>query len=105
MFVACLCAQWCRTCEGFRAVFEAYADSVPEHALRWIDVEDEAELIGDLDIETFPTLLVLDATRPVYFGPILPTREHLAQTVARPGGMTVTDGDAVELAARLVPRG
>ena len=104
MYIACLCAQWCRTCEGFRAVFEAYAASNPEHVLRWIDVEDEADLIGDLDIETFPTLLVADAARPVYFGPILPTQEHLTRTVARPGGMTVTDRDAIALAVRLASR-
>ena len=26
----------------------------------WIDIEDEAEVAGDLDVETFPTLLVAD---------------------------------------------
>lgn len=101
MLIVCLCAEWCRTCEGFRADFDRYAAQAPQHAMRWLDVEDEADLVGDLEIETFPTLLVVDDAQPLFFGPILPTREHLARIAARPGGMKITDVDVIELAARL----
>ena len=56
--VICLCADWCGTCRDYRTML---ADEAPRHAgtaFAWVDVEDDDELLGDLDIETFPTLLV-----------------------------------------------
>ncbi len=34
--------------------------AIPPRAMRfaWVDIEDESELVGDLDIEDFPTLLL-----------------------------------------------
>ena len=62
--VACLCAAWCRLCDDYRAVLESLADEfdragVPVH-WHWVDIEDEADLVGDLDVETFPTIVVAD---------------------------------------------
>ena len=104
--VACLCAAWCRTCESYREVFEAACAELPQADLRvhWIDIEDEAELIGDLDIETFPTLLIADDQHVRFAGPLTPQpetlrrvlRAHLADaTPAR------VDDDHQALAARL----
>ena len=77
--VACLCAAWCRTCESYQQVFEAACAELPQADLqvRWIDIEDEAELIGDLDIETFPTLLVADEQQVRFAGPLTPQPETL----------------------------
>lgn len=70
--IACLCAAWCRTCDEYRPLFDAHARAQPEAAHRWIDVEDEADALGDLDVETFPTLLIARGGVPVFFGPVLP---------------------------------
>jgi thiol-disulfide isomerase/thioredoxin len=77
--VACLCAAWCRTCESYQQVFEAACAELPQQGLRvrWIDIEDEAELIGDLDIETFPTLLIADDEHVRFAGPLTPQPETL----------------------------
>lgn len=106
LHVACLCAAWCRTCESYQEVFEAACAELPQDGLkvRWIDVEDEAELVGDLDIETFPTLLIADEAQVRFAGPLTPQpetlrrmlRAHLAD--ARP--MPV-DAAYLALAARL----
>lgn len=101
MRVVCLCAGWCRTCDGFRAEVDRLAASEPALEVRWLDIEDEADLIGDLDIETFPTILVADGTKPVFFGPILPSYEHLKQVATRPGGMRIADPDVHALAQAL----
>ena len=79
--VACLCAAWCRTCDDYRPVFDAAVDElrrvgVPVTA-HWIDIEDEADLLGDYDVETFPTLLVADAQRVRFVGPLTPQPETL----------------------------
>ncbi|WP_157667645.1 thioredoxin family protein [Comamonas serinivorans] len=70
--VLCLCAEWCGVCREFRAAFEAAQADHPEWLFRWVDVEDDAEQLDELDIETFPTLVLGSATRTVFAGPVLP---------------------------------
>ena len=66
LLVACLCAAWCGTCREYRATFEALSGGFAGEAdFAWVDVEDEADALGDLDIENFPTLLIADADDPV----------------------------------------
>jgi thiol-disulfide isomerase/thioredoxin len=83
LHVACLCAAWCRTCESYRDVFEAACAELPQAGLHvhWIDIEDEADLIGDLDIETFPTLLIADDTAVRFAGPLTPQPETLRRVL------------------------
>ncbi|WP_317204711.1 thioredoxin family protein [Janthinobacterium sp.] len=70
--VACLCAGWCGTCSGYRAVFEALAERHPDKVFVWIDIEDQAEVVGELDIENFPTLLIQREDQVAFFGTVLP---------------------------------
>ena len=83
LHVACLCAAWCRTCESYREVFEAACAELPPDGLKvqWIDIEDEAELVGDLDIETFPTLLIADDRHVRFAGPLTPQPETLRRVL------------------------
>lgn len=83
LHVACLCAAWCRTCESYRQVFEAACAEFPPDGLKvhWIDIEDEAELVGDLDIETFPTLLIADDRHVRFAGPLTPQPETLRRVL------------------------
>ena len=71
-WVVCLCAAWCRTCDAYRSVLDTAAAEYPGTRFIWVDVEDEAALVGDLDIETFPTLLMADAAGQVRFWGALP---------------------------------
>ena len=77
-----LCAQWCGVCRDWRAAFDAAAERHPQDRFVWIDIEDEDELIGELDIETFPTLLVGTSGRVLFFGTILPSPELLTRLLA-----------------------
>jgi thiol-disulfide isomerase/thioredoxin len=72
LHIVCLCAEWCGTCRDYRGVFDALARAHPQWGWRWIDIEDEADLAGDVDIETFPTLLVVLDGRLLFAGPVLP---------------------------------
>jgi thioredoxin-like negative regulator of GroEL len=85
--LACLCAAWCRTCDAYRATLDAVVSEFVARGelqpARWIDIEDEAELVGDVDIETFPTLLVCDEAASVLFaGPVTPQPETLRRLLA-----------------------
>jgi thioredoxin 1 len=83
-----LCAQWCGTCRGYRAVMEAAAARFPDWRAVWVDIEDQAELLDDLEVETFPTVLLYEQSGPagqaqgageqlLFFGPMLPQEGRL----------------------------
>ena len=71
-WAVCLCADWCGTCRDYRALFEALALAHPGVRFVWVDIEDEADVAGDLDVETFPTLLIADGQTARFLGPLLP---------------------------------
>ena len=73
--VICLCAEWCGSCRDYRREFVARAALASDAAHAWVDIEDESDWLGDIEIETFPTLLVLRDEQPLFFGPVLP---HIA---------------------------
>ncbi len=77
-----LCAEWCGTCRDYRPLLAARAARVVDELHLWVDIEDDADALGDLDIETFPTLLVLHQGRPVFFGPVLPQIDVVDRTAA-----------------------
>jgi thioredoxin 1 len=83
--VACLCAAWCGTCSSYRATFEQLALRHPDKTFVWIDIEDQADVVGDLDVENFPTLLVQRGDTVAFFGTVLPDgaiAERLVQAQA-----------------------
>ena len=58
LWVICLCAQWCHICRQMHA---ALADDhrLPSMARwLWVDIEEHADQLGDLEVETFPTYLI-----------------------------------------------
>jgi len=83
--VACLCAAWCGTCTSYRTTFEELAARHPDKQFVWIDIEDQADLVGDLDIDNFPTLLLQRGDCVAFFGTVVPdggVAERLVQSQA-----------------------
>lgn len=70
--IVCLCAAWCGTCREYEPTFAELQRVLPGHRYRWIDIEDEADLVGDVDVETFPTLMLAHRGRVLFAGPVLP---------------------------------
>lgn len=79
--VTCLCASWCHVCNDFRAIFDATAGWNDQQIFLWIDIEDESGLIDDLDIESFPVLMIEDANGVKFFGPIEPNSSTIRMLV------------------------
>jgi thioredoxin-like negative regulator of GroEL len=79
--VICLCAAWCGACREWKPVFEQLAATHPQVQFAWVDVEDEADAMGDVDIETFPTLLVAQGSRARFFGPVQPSFVQVTRLV------------------------
>ena len=80
--VACLCAEWCGTCRGYRKGFDELADRHPGKQFIWIDIEDQADLLGDLDVENFPTMLIQRGYIVTYFAPVLPDHRQVDRLLA-----------------------
>lgn len=81
-WVICLCADWCGLCRDYRAVLEQVAARYPDSTFVWLDIEDQADLVGDMDIETFPTLLVADEAGVLFLGTLTPHAETLSRLLA-----------------------
>jgi thioredoxin 1 len=86
--VSCLCAAWCDTCNEYRAGFLALAAKFPAAKFRWIDIEDEADEVGELEVENFPTIRVTRGNDVLFHGTLLPMHSHLErlleELIARP---------------------
>jgi thioredoxin len=72
MIVVGLCAEWCPVCRGFEPAFHELAAEWPQARFVWLDVEDDEAVVGDIDVEDFPTLAVFRGGHPVHFGVSLP---------------------------------
>lgn len=78
-FVVCLCAAWCGTCREYLPAFTALAAKLPETGFVWVDVEDHAEIAGDVDVDNFPTLVIQRGKDVLFAGPTLPDIGILAR--------------------------
>ena len=78
-WVICLCADWCGLCRDYRAMFAQMATRYPSFRFAWLDIEDQADLVGEIDVETFPTVLMADAQGTRFFGPLTPQSNTLSR--------------------------
>jgi thioredoxin 1 len=92
-WVACLCAQWCGTCRDYRPLFDQVAARHGDCVFVWVDIEDEADLVGDLEVESFPTVLVGQGERLVFAGPLLPHAATLSRLLSALDGQEAAVSD------------
>jgi hypothetical protein len=81
-WVVCLCAEWCNVCREWRAAFNETAASRPDLNFAWVDIEDEADAMGDVDIETFPTVLIGRGSEALFLGPVQPSAAQLSRLIS-----------------------
>jgi thiol-disulfide isomerase/thioredoxin len=112
LLVACLCAAWCRTCDTYHDDFATLRQQHPGARFLWVDIEDDSELVDDLEVETFPTLLIGQGERVCFIGPVLPgpaaaqrliqaAQDNPAMSAASPGAPAGTTAAAQALLSRL----
>lgn len=95
--VVCLCADWCGTCRDYMPEFEALAGARPGWRMPWVDVEDFEAVLDEVDITTFPVVLIVDIAGMLCFaGPVTPQpgmMQRLCQA-AHQGSLQATDTEA-----------
>jgi thiol-disulfide isomerase/thioredoxin len=102
-WVICLCAEWCGVCREWRDLFEQVAAEHPQVRFAWVDVEDEADAMGDVDVETFPTLLIASGADALFLGPVQPSAaqfKRLLATLLSEGGRGPSAGVQAEALLR-----
>ena len=81
LVVLCFCAAWCDACKAYQTKFESLAQQHPQACLIWVDIEDYPELLGDEDVENFPTLGIMQNGEIRFMGTLLPHIEHLNRLI------------------------
>ncbi|MDP1656510.1 MAG: thioredoxin domain-containing protein [Hylemonella sp.] len=81
--VVCLCASWCGVCRDFVSQYQDTMRATPSVVFDWYDIEDDVERLGDVDVESFPCILIGVQGEPVFFGPITPNRGSLELLIQR----------------------
>jgi hypothetical protein len=97
--VVCLCAQWCGTCREYAPVFNALPVQRPAVRTHWVELEAVEDALGDIDITTFPMLLIVDRAQGLCFaGPVTPQAATLLRLcdAAASGGLRVSAAEAVQ---------
>jgi thioredoxin 1 len=81
MTVTCLCALWCDSCEAYKEGFFALAKRFPQARFAWLDIEDDADELGEREVENFPTILIEQEGKELFYGPLPPQHEHLRRLI------------------------
>jgi thiol-disulfide isomerase/thioredoxin len=105
LLVACLCAQWCGTCRDYRPLFDQLQTEFGAANFVWIDIEDEADLVDPVEVDNFPTLLVVSDGQARFFGTLLPhidALRRILQTQLSPERASNVEPQAQALAQRLL---
>jgi thiol-disulfide isomerase/thioredoxin len=71
--VACLCADWCHVCQDYRQTFAQLAREFAGAAgFVWVDIEDDEDALGTVEVDDFPTLLIARAGEICHFAAVMP---------------------------------
>ena len=74
-------------------------------SVAWVDIEDHDEVLGTIDVQNFPTLLIARGERVLFFGTVTPHAQTLARLVqgAMEGGVSAQrpGAEVQALAARI----
>ena len=61
----------------YRPGFLALGRDYPRARFRWIDIEDEADEVGELEVENFPTIRITRGDEVLFHGPMEPHHAQL----------------------------
>jgi len=102
--VVTFCAQWCGTCRSFEDELRKLLDAHSHTRLLWLDIEDDAELVDDIDVENFPTVAIFRSGTPLYFGTTLPQQHVVSQLLRAAAATTAPLAEIPPEVAALYPR-
>jgi thiol-disulfide isomerase/thioredoxin len=80
-----LCARWCSVCRDFflscKTTAARYSQQYPDTFFLYLDIEEDENITGDIDVDNFPTLLVFRNETLLHFKPIIAREEAMIQNL------------------------
>jgi thioredoxin 1 len=76
-----LCAQWCDVCRAFSVLLQNHKNQHTDFSYVWIDIEEQADRVDPIEINDFPTLLLLKNNAPIFFGSVRPELTSIIQLI------------------------
>lgn len=73
-----VCADWCSVCRDYRATLNDF----PEFDIKWIDINDFESLTEEIEIETFPTVIIVNKMDVLFFGSVEPNKNSLTSLLS-----------------------
>lgn len=81
--IFCLCADWCVICREFEPAFKRLSEALPEHNWRYLDIEDDEPFLADMDIQSFPTLVIFNQGKQCCFAGVIEPRIDTLQRLVQ----------------------
>ncbi|MBW0454588.1 MAG: thioredoxin family protein [Candidatus Kinetoplastibacterium crithidii] len=79
--IACFCAAWCGTCRDYQSKFSEVSENFRNYNFYWIDIEENENLLDDEDIINFPTILIQNKYKTLFYGVINPNINYLTKII------------------------
>lgn len=73
-----VCADWCSVCRDYRATLSDF----PEFDINWIDINDFESLTDELEVETFPTVIIFNEVDVLFLGAVEPNINALTSLLS-----------------------
>ena len=73
-----VCADWCSVCRDYRATLS----DLPEFDIKWIDINDFESLTEEIEIETFPTVIIFNEVDVLFLGAVEPNINALTSLLS-----------------------
>lgn len=107
LLVACICAEWCKTCNTYREIFfNAQSQFEGAVSFHWLDIEDDDELLQSVEVDNFPTILIANSTAVSFYGVLQPHEATLIRiiqnSVENPTLAIASSEIVADLSARLL---
>ncbi|AFZ82523.1 thioredoxin family protein [Candidatus Kinetoplastidibacterium crithidiae] len=80
--IACFCAEWCGTCRDYQSKFHEVSENFIDYNFYWIDIEEDDYLLDDEDIINFPTILIQNKYKTLFYGVINPNIKYLTKIIS-----------------------
>ena len=73
-----VCADWCSVCSGYKVTL----NDLSGFDINWIDINDFESLTDEIEVETFPTVIIFNGVDVLFLGAVEPNIKALTSLLS-----------------------